>query len=76
MVNNPSPSLPPSLPPSLQFDLLEQLGFEGYAVMVNTSVLQTHLLATSKVTRGDVPGEGKGKIKGIDRQFSNNYYNL
>lgn len=31
-----------------QFDLLEQLGFEGYAILVNTAELQTHLLATSK----------------------------
>lgn len=31
-----------------KFDLLEQLGFEGYAVLVNTGELQTHLLATSK----------------------------
>ena len=28
--------------------MLEQLGFEGYAILVNTSELQTHLLATSK----------------------------
>ena len=33
---------------SFQFDLLEQLGFEGYAILVNTAELQTHLLATSK----------------------------
>ena len=32
----------------VQFDLLEQLGFEGYAVLVNTSELQTHVLATGK----------------------------
>ena len=31
-----------------KFDILEQLGFEGYAIMVNTGELQTHLLATSK----------------------------
>ena len=31
-----------------QFELLEQLGFEGYSVLVNTSALQTHLIATSK----------------------------
>ena len=39
-----------SLPFSLlsKFDILEQLGFEGYAIMVNTGELQTHLLATSK----------------------------
>lgn len=28
--------------------MLEQFGFEGYAIVVNTSELQTHLLATSK----------------------------
>ena len=28
--------------------MLEQFGFEGYAIMVNTGELQTHLLATSK----------------------------
>ena len=57
------PSLPPSLPLSLslslslslppslthtQFDILEQMGFEGYAVLVNTTELQSHFLATSK----------------------------
>eukprot|EP00731_Ephydatia_muelleri_P037255 Em0429g5a len=31
-----------------KFDLLEQLGFEGYAILVNTAELQTHLLATNK----------------------------
>lgn len=31
-----------------QFDLLEQLGYEGYSVLVNTSELQSHVLATSK----------------------------
>lgn len=31
-----------------KFDLLEQLGFEGYAILVNTAELQSHLLATSK----------------------------
>lgn len=31
-----------------KFDLLEQLGFEGYAIFINTGELQTHLLATSK----------------------------
>ena len=33
---------------SSQFDLLEQVGFEGYAVLVNTTELQSHFLATSK----------------------------
>ena len=33
---------------SLQFDLLEQLGFEGYSMIINTSELQSHLLATTK----------------------------
>ena len=33
---------------SVQFDLLEQLGYEGYSVLVNTSELQSHVLATSK----------------------------
>jgi len=33
---------------SPQFDLLEQLGFEGYCVLVNKSELQTHILATDK----------------------------
>ena len=28
--------------------MLEQLGFEGFAILVNTGALQTHLLATSK----------------------------
>ena len=37
-----------SLPPSLQFDLLEQLGYEGYSILVNTSELQSHVMATSK----------------------------
>ncbi|XP_019851255.1 PREDICTED: uncharacterized protein LOC109581518 [Amphimedon queenslandica] len=31
-----------------KFELLEQLGFEGYAIFVNTGALQTHLLATNK----------------------------
>lgn len=31
-----------------KFDLLEQLGFEGYAILVNTGELQTHSLGTSK----------------------------
>jgi hypothetical protein len=31
-----------------KFDLLEQMGFEGYAVLVNTTELQSHFLATSK----------------------------
>lgn len=31
-----------------KFELLEQLGFEGYSILVNTGALQTHLLATSK----------------------------
>ena len=33
---------------SFQFEVLEQLGFEGYAILVNTGALQTHLLATTK----------------------------
>lgn len=37
-----------SLPPSLQFDLLEQLGYEGYSILVNTSELKSHVMATSK----------------------------
>ena len=32
----------------VQFDLLEQLGYEGYSILVNTSELQTHVMATSK----------------------------
>lgn len=31
-----------------QFDLLEQLGYEGYSVLVNTSELHSHILGTSK----------------------------
>lgn len=32
----------------LQFDLLQQLGFEGYAILINTNELQSHLIATQK----------------------------
>lgn len=32
----------------LQFDLLQQLGFEGYAILINTNELQSHLIATHK----------------------------
>lgn len=35
-------------PFAFQFDVLEQLGFEGYSLLINTGELQTHLLATSK----------------------------
>ena len=31
-----------------QFDLLQQLGFEGYAILINTNELQSHLIATQK----------------------------
>ena len=37
-----------SLSLSIQFDLLEQLGYEGYSLLVNTSELQSHVMATSK----------------------------
>lgn len=33
---------------SIQFDLLQQMGFEGYGILVNTRELQTHLAATAK----------------------------
>eukprot|EP00731_Ephydatia_muelleri_P035662 Em0145g14a len=42
-----------------KFDLLEQLGFEGYAILVNTAELQTHLLATNQ--REGIP---QGKADG------------
>ena len=32
----------------LQFDLLQQLGFEGYAILINTNELQSHFIATPK----------------------------
>lgn len=31
-----------------KFDLLQQMGFEGYGILVNTRELQTHLAATAK----------------------------
>jgi hypothetical protein len=31
-----------------KFDLLQQLGFEGYAILINTNELQSHLIATNK----------------------------